>query len=224
MLGAQHRRQLRRRFHPVLQRYDERLRSNQRATGQRRLRHLPGLHTHQHYVHDSHLCRIAGRLHGPHHKVAPQAIHAQAVVPQRPQLLPTGDKQHLLASLGQPPAKVAPHSPCAKHCYAHENLLVEITRNRVFSEKPGFSEADGSRWLKPSADTKSVLKHTGSPAWRRPGRPMSSPPTNKCARRDLGGFRKTIFRLKNRSNQRTWSSTTPCKPPRSADPPRLAGA
>ncbi len=35
---------------------------------------------------------------------------------------------------------------------------------------------------------------------------------------DLGGFRKAIFGLKNRSNWRIWSSKTLCKPPRSVPP------
>jgi kynurenine formamidase len=41
----------------------------------------------------------------------------------------------------------------------------------------------------------------------------------RVTNKDLGGFRKPIFRPKTAPNRRIWSSETPCKPPRSAPPP-----
>jgi hypothetical protein len=73
----QHRCQLLRRFHPVLERDGTGRWADQRADGCRHLWHLPGFHSDEDDIHDADLPWVVRGLHGVEDKVAAHAVHPQ---------------------------------------------------------------------------------------------------------------------------------------------------
>src|SRR5215510_904410 len=79
MRCPQDRRQLRWRFHAVLQGDDTRRWTEKGAHRLCHLGHLPGFHPDQDGIYDAHLCRVVGCLDRLDDEVAQQALHVESV-------------------------------------------------------------------------------------------------------------------------------------------------
>jgi hypothetical protein len=148
--------ELRGRFNPILQRKNQRFRTDKRPHDPGRLGHLPGFDPDQNRIYLSNLARFIGSLHGRYHEIAPGAYHVEPVVSQRLQVIAAGQEVDLLAGLGQPSPKITAHPPCTVYRNPHQRHL----------NGSNFQDNKPARETSPLAfyDTKFVEKYLECPS------------------------------------------------------------